>query len=842
MHALSRWLADARSDTAYGARSLAKSPAFTAATVLTLAVGIGATAAIYAVVDAVLLQPLAFPDADRLVRIVESERPRTMPGVNHLEYLDWQARATTLSGLAAAAMNPQVKIRTPAGLVRATGGIVSPNYFEVLGARAMLGRTLRTSDAANPDVIVLGFYTWRRHFGSDPGVIGSVVDLRGSGPDRTVTIVGVMPEAMETVGAPFEVYLPLVPGPGRGPIGLGMMIGRLRPGVALAAASEEADRIGSAVRPARPPSAPPLTRPRFEALSLKDGIVEPLRPALRIFLGAVAAVLAIACANVASLLLARGTARRRELATRLALGATRGRLARQVLAECAVLAAAGGILGAAVGAAWVQLVKSLATLDTQGVFRIVVGSNILPRANEVGLDLRFFGIVFAFAAVATALFGLVPALHLSRANYVGVIGSRGSGTARRETRIRTVLVIGQVAMAMILLVGAALLVTSFVRVATVAKGYDARNVLALQLVLPPDYPTARKAQTIEAILAEFRAMPDVVAAGFAYAGIFVGVQDTVGSFVPPGRTLEDVSQEPNAPRLKSLSAGYLDAAGVRLLNGRLLRDSDGAGAPPVAVINDTVRRRYFGDTNPIGAFMEWHRGRGAPVRVEVVGVIADVRQAALDREPYAEIFMEYRQVMAILEGWGAPKGQIEHLAFGFMSFAIRTRGNPADTIPAVRRAIAHVDPAAGLDAILPLGRLVGGSIARRRFSAVVLGFFAAVAAALAAVGIYGVLAYAVAQRTQEIGLRMALGAGRRQVLLLILQRGLWCAAIGIVLGLAGAAAGTRYLQSMLYGVTPLDASTFVLVAAAFSAVAALASYLPARRATKVDPMVALRAE
>ena len=842
MHGLARWLADARSDTAYAVRSLAKSPAFTAAAVLTLAVGIGATTAIYTVVDSVLLQPLPFPDADRVVRIAENERPRTMPGVNHLEYLDWQSRTTTLSGLAAAAMNPQVKIRTPAGLVRVTGGIVSPNYFEVLGASARLGRTILAADAASPDVIVLGFYTWQRHFGSDPGVIGSVVDLRGSGPDRAVTIVGVMPEAMETVGAPFDVYLPLVPVPGRGPIGLGMMVGRLRPGVALAAASEEADRIGSAVRPARPASAPPLTGRRFEAVSLKDGIVAPLRPALRIFLGAVAAVLAIACANVASLLLARGTSRRRELATRLALGATRGRLARQVLAECAVLAAAGGLLGAAGGAAWVQLVKSLATIGTEGVFRIVLGSNILPRANEVGVDLRFFGIVFAFAAAATALFGLVPALHLSRADHVGALGSRGAGTARSETRIRTALVIGQVAMAMTLLVGAALLVTSFVRIATVAKGYDANNVLAFQLVLPPDYPTARKAQTIESILAEVRAMPEVAAAGFAYAGIFVGVQDTVGSFVPPGRALEDVAQDPNRPRLKTLSAGYLDAAGVRVLDGRLLRDSDAPGAAPVAVINDTVRRRYFGDANPVGSFLEWHRGGGRPARVQVVGVIADVRQSSLEREPYAEVFMEYRQVMALLEGGGAPKGQIEHVAFGFMSFALRTRGNPADTIPAVRRAIARVDAGAGLDAILPLDRLVHASIARQRFSAVVLGMVAAVAALLAAIGIYGVLAYAVAQRTQEIGLRMALGAGRRQVLLLILRRGLWCAAIGIVLGLAGAAAGTRYLQSMLYGVTPLDLGTFVLVAAAFSVVAALASYLPARRATKVDPMLALRAE
>ena len=833
-------LGDLRRDVLYAIRSLAKSPAFTAAAVLTLAVGIGAATTICTVVDAVLLQPLPVLDGDRLVRIIENERPRTMAGVDYQEYLEWRLRATTLSGLAAVTFNPRFMIRTPAGLARLTGASVSANYFEVLGARAVFGRTLTSGDADNPDVIVLGFYTWQRHFGSDPAVIGSRVEVLTGSVSRSATVVGVMPESMETIGAPMDLYAPIVSRP-TGSVRLTSLVGRLRDGVSVLAASQEADRIGSAVRPPRPASAPALTRPRFEAQNLKDDVVAALQPALRIFLSAVALVLTIVCANVTGLLLARGTGRRRELATRAALGASRGRLVRQMLAECLVLTAAGGVTGAALGALGVSLVKQLATTQAQGVFRIVLGANILPRANEVGVDVRLFAIALALAGATTMVFGILPALNLTRTSRLS-IDARGAGTPGRDSRLRMALVVGQVAMATVLLVGAGLLAASFVKLATVEKGYNPDRVLAFQLALPGEYPIARKARTIEAVLGEVRGMPGVEAAGFAYAGILVGVQDTVGSFVPPGGTLDGVSQEPDRPRLKTLSAGYLEAAGVELLEGRLLRESDTAGAPPVILINQTVRRRYFGAGSPVGASMQWHGGRGDPVRVEIAGVIADVRQGAIAREPYAEIFMDYRQVIAIHERWGAPAGVIDHLAFGFLSFAMRTRGAPAVAIPAVRRAIARVDANAGLDAIMPMSSLVSSSVARQRFSAVVLGVFAAVAAVLAAIGIYGVLAYAVAQRTQEIGVRMALGAGRRDVLLLIAGRGLVYAAIGIACGLAGAAALTRYLQAVLYGVTPLHAGTFVFVAVAYAGVAALASYLPARRAAQVDPMVALRSE
>ena len=394
---------------------------------------------------------------------------------------------------------------------------------------------------------------------------------------------------------------------------------------------------------------------------------------LRIFVAAVGIVLLIVCANVANLLMVRGTARRRELATRLALGASRGRLLRLIFVECLVLAGAGGILGAALAAAGLALIKRLMTIDAQGVFRIVFGESVLPRASEVGLDIRLVVMACLVTGIATLAFGLLPAVRLSRTNHLEAMGSRGAGAARRDTGVRNTLVIAQVAMATMLLVGAGLLVTSFARLVAVDKGYDPDGALAFQLVLPADYPVSRKAESIEAVLRATRAVPGVAAAGFAYAGLLVPVQNTVGSFVPPGQTLEAVSRDTDRPRIRALSAGYLEAAGATLLSGRLIRETDVASAPTVAVINGTVRRRYLGDANPVGAFMEWHGGPGPAVPVQIVGVVADVRQAALAREPWPEVFMDYRQVITLQERWGASPGAVDAVAFGFMSFALRTR-------------------------------------------------------------------------------------------------------------------------------------------------------------------------
>lgn len=820
---------------AYAFRSLLRTPGFTLAATLTLALGIGAATAIYSVVDAIVLQPLGYRDSGRLVAIIERERPSNLPRISSAEFHEWRSRST-LADVTAAGLNPQLTVQTPAGITRLTEGIVAANYFEVMGVTPHLGRTIVSADATGDPVILLSFRTWQKFFNSDPNVVGTTVAQRSGGSTKVLTVIGVLPRTMEDIGSPLDVYTPTTN------VGVGTFVGRLRDGVSVEAAAEEANAIGNAIRPARPASAPPLTGPRFTVRPLKDSLVDNMGPALRVFVAAVIAVLLIVCANVANLLLARGTARRREIAVRLALGASRARIAGHVLSECLVLSIAGGSLGALLGAGGVELVKQLTTVESEGVYRIIFGSTVLPRAQELSVDASVFAVAFALSTLTGIACGLLPALHLSRISNTAAMGSRGGGTHARETRTRTALVVLQVAIASMLLVGGTLLMRSFYNLATVNKGYDPAPVLAFQLVLPDEYPLARKVDAIGRVLTQVRSLPGVESAGFAYAGILVTVENTVGSFVPQSSSYDAISAMPNRPRLKALSPGYLESVGARLVHGRLLTEADASGATPAVVINRIVAQRYFGNENPVGSQMTWFWNRTTSVPVQIVGVVEDIRQALPDREPYAEVFIDFRQVMALTQRWDSRPRNVENLSVGFMSFAMRTTGDPRAAIPAVRQAIAAADSNAGLDAILPLSSLFSNTVAYKRFYAVVLGTFAAVAALLAAIGVYGVLAYAVAQRTQEIGVRVALGARRGQVLTLVLRRGLILAAIGVGIGLASAVAGARYLQGMLYGVTPLDPGTFVVVGIGFMLIAALASYLPARRATLVDPIVALRSE
>jgi putative ABC transport system permease protein len=844
-----RWLVDLERDMRYAIRTLRKSPSFTIVAVLTLALGIGATTAIYSVVDTILLQPLPFPDSDRLVRVVENfphvvpGRPLMQRGITHQEFLDWRARAKTFSDATAVVGMSQRMVRTPNGAAGLWGAMASSNTFALLQVRAMLGRTLVAGDDANPDVVVLSYDTWRRHFNADPSVVGKALEFRTGAllapiPPRLLTVVGVLPADFEFPTGPLDFYTPIVLDPSKRSPQV-TMIARLAPGVSLEAATHEVNLLGAAIRPPWPSNATPLTVPRFEAQSLKDQSVRGLQPALRVLLATVAVVLLIVCANVAHLLLARGTARQREMAVRLAIGASRERLSRQILTECVVLAIAGGTLGALLGAAGITLVKQLATVEAPGIFRLMFGSTILPRAHEVGVDLRVLGIAFSIAAVTSLVFGVLPALHLSRTSQLQVMGSRGGGIGRGESRIRAALVVGQLVMATVLLVGAGLLANSFVKLSTFDKGYDPNNVLAFNLLFPDQYSIARKAETIENLLQRFRRTSNVQSAGFARHGILIGEELFIGTFVPQGRTLEEMRGE--RIRVRSVSDGYLTAMGVPLLDGRELERGDNANAPPVIVVNRSAARRYFGTTSPVGQVVDWHVSKGY-ARVRVVGVVEDLRQRSPSDEVFPEIFVDYRQLMHLQEMSGESPQRQNEGAIGFLSFALRTSGDPARTVPVVREVLNAVDPNIGIDAILPMTHLEASSFSRERFYAVMLGVFASVAGLLAAIGIYGVIAYAVIQRTQEIGIRMALGAQRSQVLTLVLRGGLILTSIGVALGLVGAAAGTRFLQGMLFGITPLDPTTFVVVSVMFGLVATVASYLPAQRATTIDPAEALRNE
>lgn len=845
-----RWIEDGLRDAAYAIRSLRRAPAFALAAVLTLGVGIGAATAIYSIVDTILLKPLPFPGGDRLVQLQEwaphpvAGRAPFRRSITYAEFLDWRTKTKTLVDSAAIVGMSQRTVKTADGAAGMWGAAVSGNLFGMLDAHAMIGRVITPQDAANPDVIVLSHDMWRLHFHSDPAILGKVLELRAGAlmaaiPPRLLTVIGVLPQTFESPTGALDFFIPFVPDPAKQSPRV-TMLARLGDGVSLQAATDEAVRLGSALREPWPEAAIKPQGARFEMLNLKEQAVAPLRPALRVLLGTVVVLLLIVCANVANLMLARGTARQREIAVRLSIGASRSQIVRQILTEALVLAAVGGALGAALGASGVALVKVLATVDAPGIFRLMFGTTILPRGNEIAISWRLLTIAFGVSALTCGLFGLLPAVLLSRSDHLHSTGSRGSNTSRGAARLRASLVLGQVVLATVLLVGAGLLINSFVRLSTFNKGYDPKHVLSFNLLFPDQYSSARKGETIEAMLKRLRANPGVEAAGFARHGLLIGEELYIGDWVPPGRSREEMKNE--GIRVRSVSDGFLTAMGVPILAGRDFSPDDRAGAPPVIVVNRTFASRYL-DGAGAGKIVDWHLEH-LVLQTTVAGVVEDVRQEGATDKLVPEVFVDYRQYMKA-EMDSAPERAERtqnEAAIGFLSFAVRANGDPAAQIPRVREAIAAIDPNIGIDAIAPMTLLESSSTARERFYAVLLGVFAAVAALLAAIGIYGVLAYAVVQRTQEIGVRVALGAKRGQVLSLVMRRGFVLTAIGLIIGLAGAAFSARYLQSMLFGIQPLDAWTFAQVASAFTIVTMLASYLPARRATAIDPVIALRHE
>jgi putative ABC transport system permease protein len=702
--------------------------------------------------------------------------------------------------------------------------------------------------------VVISESAWRRYFSADPAILGTTIRLKTLGPEAgfldgtPLTVAGVMPQRFDFPAPYTDFWVPITEdSPARTRLA-GGVIARLRDDTSVAVAIDEANAIGEGLRPTQPsgPSLQPLPPgvQRFVVERLKEQTVASTRPALQVLAIAVGLVLLIVCANVTNLLLARGTARQREMAVRTALGAGRGRLIRQLLTESAVLAGAGGLLGAALAAGGVVLLRELGSPDAPGPFQISFGGAMLPRLHEIAVDARILTFATALAAMTTFLIGVTPAVSLSRGMHGEVMRQRvadGGGAPGGRTRLLDTLVVGQLAIATMLLVGAGLLLNSFSRLTRVDPGWDASGVLTFYLVMPQDYATARKAGLIEELISELRRLPGVQRAGFTYAGPLLALIDYVGVFVPPGRTLEEMRENPVNPQFRAVSHDYLQTMGARLLAGRWFQPQDDAGAPPVIVVSRSVVQQLFGGQYPVGQFVHLDGRLDLPPQ-EIIGVVDDMRQARIEREPAPQMFMDYRQVLAFAQAREMPTAAQERLAFGFLSFAVRTDGDPAPLIPAVRRLVGRVDPAAGIDAILPMERLVASSLTRQRFYAVLLAVFAGIAVTIAAIGIYGVFSFAVARRTQEIGIRIALGARHAEVLRLVMHRGMVLIAAGMSLGLAGAVVLSGFLDGMLYDLTPLDPATYATVALLFAAVAAVATYLPARRATRVDPMVALRYE
>jgi predicted permease len=794
-------------DIRYGARTLRRQPGFASVAVLTLALGLGANTAIFSVVNAVVLRPLPYAEPEQLVRLYE-KRPklgRTRNVVSAPDFMDWRAQGRTFDSMAA--YNGWSASLTGDGDPRQiTGALASADLFRVLRAEPALGRAFSAEEdrPGAPRVVVIADGLWRRRFGADPSAVGKTVTLNGEG----YTVVGVMPAGFQFPDAETEVWSPLALDPqdqsSRGSHYLSV-VARLKPGVTLSQAQAEMDAIAGRLEQQYQVN----TGHGVNVFALHDEVVGGVRRSLFVLLGAVCFVLLIACANVASLLLARGAARQAEIAVRTALGASRWRVVRQLLAESLLLFVCGGGLGLLLAVWGVDLFVALSPAE-------------MPRVHEIRGDAWVFGFAFLVSLVTGLAFGLLPALQASKPDLHGALKEGGRNRAGgRRSRVRALLVVAEVASAMILLVGAGLLLKSFVRLRQVSPGFDTSNLLTMQLSLPQSKYAgdARQADFIRRVVASVGSLPGVRAAG-AVASLPLTGNSASRYFEIEGRAPRPAGEGLNA-NFNLASPDYFRALGVAVVSGRGFDEHDTAGAPEVVVINETMARRFWPDEDPLGKRM---RIGNNPWRT-VVGVVADVKNEALAADPKPEMFYPLLQ---------------EPLPF--MTLAVRTDADPKALAQDVARGVREVDADEPVYDVKTMDERLAESVSPQRLTAALVGIFAALAMTLAGVGIYGVISYSVAQQTHEFGIRMALGAQKGDVLKLVLRQGLLLALAGVLLGLAGALALTRVMSSLLYGVTVTDPATFAGVAAVLTAVALAACLLPARRATKVDPMVALRYE
>lgn len=796
-----------RQDLRFALRQLRSHPGFTAVVLLTLGLGIGANTAMFSVVDAVLLRPLPYPEASRLVLLQGHKEGIGNEAASVPDFLDWKAQSRSFSGMTAfagASLNLAASDgRPPQRLVAAR---VTSDFFRTLGVAPSPGRgfTAQEDRPGAGKVVVLGRSLWKDRFGADPDVIGRAVTLNG----EPYTVVGIAAPGFEFPSW-AQAWTPVAPQPGSPGQGrrsdfLGV-VGRLAPGVTLEAARADMAAIGQRLERQYPAT---NTGWSVAVTPLRERIVGDVRPALLVLLGAVGLVLLIACANVANLLLARGAARRRELAMRAALGAPRRRLVGQLLAESLVLS----VLGAGLG-----------ILLTFWATRALVGLDpgALPRLSEVHLDGAVLLFALGAALVTTVLFGLVPALRLTRTDLRGelVDGARTAGSIGRGVLDRG-LVAAQVAIAVVLLVGAGLLIRSFAHLQGVDPGFRARGVLTARVSLPdnryPDDPRVREFWT--SLLARVGRLP-----GVTEAGVTTDLPLQSGSYLSfrvQGRPAPGRDEVQDAV-VCSVGGDYFQALGIPLVRGRLPDARDGPGDRPVAVIDRAMARRYWGEHDPIGDRISFDGNRW----YTIVGVVGSVRTESLDRPGYPHAYLSVLQ---------SPRHG--------MALALRTDGDPTALAGAVRAAVGALDPTLPVYSLRSMREIVETSILRPRFDVATLATFAALALLLALIGIYGVLSYAVSRRLRELGVRMVLGADRGATIRFVLRLGMTPVLAGVAVGLAGAVLAVRVLSGLLYGVSPLDPVTFVLVPAALVAVAALACWLPAWRATRVDPVHALRSE
>ena len=799
-------------DLRYAVRMLIRKPAFTLVVVAALALGIGANTAIFSVVNSILLRPLPYRDPDRLAMIwMNNKRMNVDQDIhsfaNYLDYRDQNQVFETMAAYSGISLN-LVGVGEPERII---GSAATASLFEVLGVAPERGRvfTVEEETIGQNRVAVLSYGLWQRRFGGDPNIVGQDIQLS----DVSRTVIGVMPPSFKFPHKDAEIWVPLAldDNQKRSRSSFGYYaIGRLKPGVSLEQAQAEMGTIASNLES----QYPVLDGLGVNLVPLHQQVTGRVRPALLVLLGTVAFVLLIACANVANLLLARSAGREREIAIRTALGANRKRLIRQLLTESALMGLAGGAVGILI-AKW-----GLSAL-------IALSPEDIPRLDQIGIDGRVLAFTLLVSLATGLIFGLVPAIQASRPDLNESLKESGrsstSGVERR--RVRSSLVVLEVALSLVLLIGAGLMIKSFSRLQKVELGFNPDRLLSMNIQLSrTKYQGPLSTQFFRQLIERVEAMPGVESAG-ATTAIFIDALPNSTNFTVEGMPPTPAAEQIETP-VDSVTPSYFRTMGIGLLEGREFTEQDGLESPPVAIINNTFARRFWPGESPLGRRYKFGDSNSNAPWMTIVGVVDDMRRTGLDVDVRCETFLPYTQRRFI----------------GFLSLVVRAKSDPRGIATAVRDQVWSIDPGQPVSHIRTMDQMLDGMMAQRRLNMVLFALFGAVALVLAAVGVYGVISYSVTQRTHEIGIRMALGAGRADVLKLIVRNGMTLVLIGVGLGLIAAFALTRLMTTLLFEVSATDLATFAAISGILSAVGLAACFVPALRAIKVDPMVALRYE
>ena len=798
-------------DIRYGLRMLRKSPGFTLVAVIALALSIASTTAIFSVVDTVLLHPLPYPDANRILSVSESQRSTGEGGgpPSPANYLDWQAQNHVFSYMAASRGWP-VNLAGGDRAERVRGTMTSAEFFPLFGGHPILGRALLPDDnkPGNDHVVVLGYGLWKRRFGSDRSLVGRNITLNG----EPYTVAGVMPPNFSPdqygelwLPSPWGVpALPLRPDQNPRPVRDAHYMdawARLKPGVTLQQARDEMNAIASRLEKQYPDS---NNDAGVGLISMQDNMVSDIRPVLLVLLAAVVFVLLIGCTNVANLLLARATTRSREVSIRAALGADRWRLVRQLLTESILLALMGGALGVLLAAWAVPVLLAMSPPDIRDF-------------TQIGINRDVLGFSIAVSLLSGVLFGLAPALQSSRVNLNDSLKEGERGSTGAHGRTRSALVVAEVGLSLILLVGAGLLVKSFVRLMQVDPGFDSNRLLVFNVGLPPSTTPPQQDDFYRQVVERLQALPGVQSAG-AVSRLPLAGGNSDRSFQLPG------GNKSYQADIRVSTPTYFQTMGIPLLKGRGLTEQDAHSTVQVAVVNETLGRNVFPGQDPIGKYIV----NFGPLKdkLQIVGVVGNVRHVGLETNPRPEVYLSFGQA---------------HWPSVFMVVRSKT-SDPLALTSAAQNAVANVNKDIPLANLRTMQDVIAVSVMQRKFAMLLLSIFAGLAMLLAAIGLYGVMSYTVSQRTHEIGIRMALGAGKADVLRLIVGQGMTTVAFGVALGTLASLALPRLMSGLLFGVGARDPFIFAVVAGLLGGVALAANYIPARKATKVDPMVALRYE